>query len=123
MRSHLHSRSDSKYILAMDSLASAAEHRGLAFGNLKLLKINALLRAAFAGKLQLFVERFGCCRQLAGMHIAQKAGYLADQPSQASHLRSGKLCDAHSLIPLYLCSLSCNSCALHYNSMPCWHAA
>jgi hypothetical protein len=51
MRSHLHSRSDSKYILAMGSLASAAEHRGLAFGNLKLSTINALLRAAFAGKL------------------------------------------------------------------------
>ena len=52
MRSHLHARSDSEYVLAMDSLASAAEHRGLAFGNLKLSKVNPLLRAAFAGKLQ-----------------------------------------------------------------------
>ncbi len=46
MRSHLHHRSDSKYILAMDSLASAAERRGFAFGNLKLSTISALLRAA-----------------------------------------------------------------------------
>ena len=50
MRSHLHSRSDSEYVLAMDSLASAVEHRGPAFGKLKLSKVNPLLRAAFCGK-------------------------------------------------------------------------